>query len=199
MFGKGLAKGTHLGGFYATIPPHVDPQTNEPEKSVRPRRLEWVLIGLSIFIAVPIFFFTRGTPMRVGTRVRTTISLITIDRYEIWCAAKKAIRDYRCAYEEPGKPILPPPPYAKTLVAYVTAHGQLLYMPGLFEEPAVAARLAKEPPRGVPRDQLRRFDAHCDIEVIGRLKAQPRFGIENGFGEPQSAWVAVAHSCRVER
>jgi hypothetical protein len=177
----------------------VDPQTIEPEKSAPALRLEWALIGLAIVLAVPIFFFTRGTPMRIGTRVRSTISLITIDRYEIWCASKKAVGEFRCAYTEPGKPITPPLPYSKTLVAYVTAHGQLLYMPGLFEEPAVAARLAKEPPRGVPKDKLRRFDAHCDIEVIGRLRAQPRFGLESGFGEPQSAWVAVAHKCTVER
>ncbi|MDZ4695866.1 MAG: hypothetical protein SGI86_12025 [Deltaproteobacteria bacterium] len=177
----------------------MDPLTFEPEKTVPSLRLEWALIGLSVILAIPIFFYTRGTPMRIGTRVRSTISLITIDRYEIWCAAKKSIGDLRCAYEEPGKPVTPPPPYAKTLVAYVTAHGQLLYMPGLFDEPAIAARLAKEPPKNIPKEKLRRFDAHCDIEVIGRLRAQPRFGREGGFGEPQSAWVARAHKCTVER
>lgn len=170
-----------------------------PPRPPAARRTEWALALATLLGAAGLLAFARGASLRAGMRTRDTITLITADRYDLSCASPDAVAGHRCAYLEPGKPVLPPAPFDEVLVPYVTTRGQLVYAPGLWRDPAVAARLAQEPPQGIERERLRRFDAHCTLEALGELTAQPRFGNTNPYGPPQRAWVVRPSDCTVER
>jgi len=140
----------------------------------------------------------RGRVPGRGATIDASVNLVTTDRDDLACASPQTFGRYRCAFRAPGHPWPDPPARADLLAAYYTVNQQLLVIPGLFEQPAVAARYAAEEPRGLPRDLRPRFIATCHLELIGQLHHFQTRWLRTGDWNPQDeAWVAVPSNCRV--
>jgi hypothetical protein len=162
-----------------------------------PRRAGWIVIAATVVVAIALASWRGRIPGR-GATLDASISLVTTDRDDLACASPDAFGPYRCGFRAPGKAWPEPPPRADLLAAYYTVNQQLLIVPGLFEQPAVAARYAVEAPRGLPRDLRPRFVASCRFELVGELRHfQTRWLRTGGFNPQDRAWVAVPSDCRV--
>ena len=81
---------------------------------------------------------------------------------------------------------------------YYTVDQKLYVVPGLFEQPALAARYASEEPHKLPRDQRPRFSADCQLKVTDHLSNfQTRWLKDGGWNHQDEAPVAVASDCRI--
>jgi hypothetical protein len=140
----------------------------------------------------------RGSAVGRGSTIEATVNLVTTDRDDLACASGDALGPYRCAFRAPGMPWPSPPAPADLLAAYYTVDQQLLAIPGLFEQPAVAARYAAEEPGHLPRDLRRRFVATCRFTLAGELRGfETRWLRTGSWNRQDEAWVAVPSDCRV--
>jgi hypothetical protein len=163
----------------------------------RPRGLEWVIVGVAVFAAWKLWDW-RGNVTAPGKPVDAPITLVTSDREDLACAYGGSVGHYRCELEAAGKPWPTPPPARDRLAPYFTTGRQMYLIPGLFEQPALAARYASERPGGVPREKLRRFVAHCQLRLVERIEHfQTRWLAGGNFNDSDSAWVAEPVSCQV--
>ncbi|MFC1642646.1 hypothetical protein ACFL5O_08165 [Myxococcota bacterium] len=155
-----------------------------------------VLVGAAI-VAIPIWN-ARGTLPRSGDELEGPITLVASDRDDLDCAWSRSVGQFRCEFESPGRRWGDPPAPDKTLAPYYTLDRRFFLIPGLFENPSVAARYAQEPPGGVARNRLRRFVARCRLRLVERAKGvQVRWLRAGEWGSGPSGWVAQAMSCSV--
>ena len=105
---------------------------------------------------------------RAGEVLDADITLVTADRKDLDCVASDEVEGYGCGYsdEKTARKL----DESKKLRPYMTLDRQMYLIPGLFLEPAIAARYKSEPP-DKPRDQLRRFTAKCKVKIVGKLDA----------------------------
>ena len=142
------------------------------------------MIAATVVVAIALASWRGRIPGR-GATIKASISLVTTDRDDLACASPDTFGAYRCAFRAPGKAWREPPPRADLLAAYYTVNQQLLVIPGLFEQPAVAARYAAEEPRGLPRDLRPRFVATCRFELVGELHHFQTRWLRSGGFNPQ--------------
>jgi hypothetical protein len=162
-----------------------------------PRGPAWIVIAASVVLGLALWSWRGRVPGR-GSTIEATVSLVTTDRDDLACASGETFGPYRCGFRAPGSPWPTPPARAALLAAYYTVNQQLLVVPGLFEQPAVAARYAAEQPRGLPRDLRPRFIATCRFELLGELRHfQTRWLRTGGWNDQHEGWVAVPSDCRV--
>lgn len=163
----------------------------------RPQVVRWLIVGIAAIVAGSLWSW-RGKSASQRT-IDAPITLVTSDREDLACAYPKAVGEYRCEYPSPGQ-AWPKPPAAKDKLApYFTTDRQMFLIPGLFEQPALAARYRSEPPAGKRRDQLHRFTARCRLHLIQKVEGfETRWMLTAGFGPGDSAWVATAENCTVQ-
>jgi hypothetical protein len=155
------------------------------------------VIAASMVAGIALWSWRGRVPGR-GATIEATINLVTTDRDDLACASAGTVGPYRCEFRASGSPWPTPPAPANRLAAYYSVNQQLLLIPGLFEQPAVAARYAAEEPRGLPRDMRPRFIATCRFELVGELHHfLTRWLRTGGFNLQDTAWVAVPSGCRV--
>ena len=71
-------------------------------------------------------------------------------------------------------------------------------IPGLFEQPALAARYAQEEPHKLPRDQRPRFAASCHLKLLDHLHDfQTRWLKTGAWNHQDDAWVAIPSNCHL--
>jgi hypothetical protein len=180
---------------------------------------EWLVLAAAALIAWPIWSF-RGAGYRAGDTIETAITLITSDREDLSCALHKSfnatapaltpsgiaervrggtsIGKYRCEYSAPRQAWPTPPTRDEQLVPCFTLNRQLLLVPGLFEQPALAARYAQEPPSRVARSKLRRFIARCKLRLVEQATGvQVRWVRGKPWDPIPTGWVAEPVSCSV--
>ena len=165
--------------------------------------MTWTLLG-GIALAV-VLWSIRGTSeeekrkaMKPGAVVDAPVTLVTIDKIGLACAAEEGIKDTQCAYSNPGKPTKPKPRPEKTLAPYVTTDRQLFLIAGLFEQPAVDERYRQEPPGDKASKDLKRFVANCKVRLLGQMEARTRWDRGGKWGEPSLVWAAVPVTCTVD-
>ena len=201
--------GENLSSSAATTPgagpPAPDPIASGPGPSAsgpaplplpRPKFVRWIVICIAAVVAASLWSW-RGNV--TGPKdVDAPITLITSDREDLACALNRAVGKYRCEFRGPGQ-VWPDAPAAKERLApYFTTDRQLYLLPGLFEQPALADRYRTEPPRGLPRDHLRRFVARCKLHLIEKVDGlQTRWLAGSTFGPSDGAWVAEPRDCKV--
>jgi hypothetical protein len=166
-------------------------------------RGEWLVVVLAIAAAAPLWR-SRGKVDRAGLVVDAPITLITSDRENLGCALPRWVGRYRCEFQSPKRPWPAPLPHGDLLAPYdteqhATVQQQMFLIPGLFEQPSLAARYAKEPPEGVPRDRLVRFVAHCKLRLVERVdEFQARWSRDWPWGPQAGVWVAEPVSCSID-
>ena len=159
-----------------------------------------VFLGLAVaaVVIVSAYLATRRgalTPA-TGSATSAAITLVTSDRADVDCVSAKDLNGLRCGFsteianwqgDEQNK-----------LKPFFTTDRRMYLIPGLFLEPAVAARYRSEPPNK-PREQLKRFTAQCQIKVIGKLAGVRTHWIANAaWSDPQDIDVATVSSCKIE-
>jgi hypothetical protein len=157
------------------------------------RRPVWIAFA-AVAVVVIAFWAWRGH--RAG--IPASITLVTTDRDDLACASEQRFGRYRCEFRAPGVPWPDPPAAADRLVGYYTVEQKLYVIPGLFEQPALAARYSSDESRKLPRDQRQRFAAACQLDVINHLRNFQTRWIKNGEWGPQDeAPVATASDCHI--
>ncbi len=166
----------------------------------RPRRtrpIEWLVVAIATVAAVALFN-ARGH-YGPGTIVDAPITLVTSDRNDLGCAARAAFGRYRCGYQAADRPWPDPPAPADLLAPYYTGDRRLFLIPGLFEQPAVAARYRREIPTGRSRASLRRFVADCKVRLLTRAEGfEVRWVRGDGWHPSGPGWVAAPVRCSVQ-
>lgn len=164
--------------------------------SVAPRAPEWLVVVAAAALAWPLWSW-RGAANGEGLVLKQSITLITSDRDNLSCALDRTVGPYRCAYRAPGEPWKGEWPRTHLLAPYVAVDGDRIFLvPGLFEQPALVQRVAREPPQGVPRDRLARFEIRCELRLVHRLEAiQARWSKDWDWGPQTGVWVAEPLSC----
>jgi hypothetical protein len=162
------------------------------------RAAEWAIVALGLLAALGLLNW-RGNVGRPSTTVSAAITLITSDRDNLSCAMDRAVGPYRCAFVTPDRAWPEPVAPSQRLAPYVTVDRKLLLVPGLFEQPALAARYAAEPPEGVPRERLHRFSLRCELRLVERVdRFETRWSRNWPWGPQRGAWVAEPVDCRLE-
>ena len=139
-----------------------------------------------------------GLARAPGGHRRLDHALITTDRDDLACASEQRFGRYRCEFRAPGVPWPDPPAPADRLVGFFTVDQQLYVIPGLFEQPALAARYASDESRKLSPDQRQRFAAACQLNVTGHLRNfQTRWLKTGDWGHQDEAPVATASDCRI--
>ncbi|HEY4188337.1 MAG TPA: hypothetical protein VGP07_24905 [Polyangia bacterium] len=176
-----------------TIPAAAPPA---PLPVPRPRAVKWLVVGIAAIVAGSLWSW-RG---KVGGAkpVDAPITLVTSDREDLACALDRAIGKYKCEFSAPGQRWSDAPAAKDRLAPYFTVDRQLYLVPGLFEQPALAARYQSESPQGRPRDKLRRFVARCKLRLVEKVDGlKTRWLVGGNFGPSDGAWVAEPEDCKV--
>lgn len=161
------------------------------------RRSEWLVLTIAALIAWPVWSY-RGERHHSGDIVDAAITLITADRNQLSCASRRAFGTYRCETRAPGRAWPNPPAAAEQLAPYNTTDGQFFLVPGLFEQPALAARYAQEPPEHVAIKRLHRFVARCKLRLVRAVRrVQVRWLRKARWGDGPQGWVAEPVTCQV--
>lgn len=163
----------------------------------------FVTAALAIFLLItginPDIGKTR-TPTRnlaAGKTIPVSITLVTADARDLACAGDVEVGGARCGFAEDGspwsgaaeKPVLAP---------YMTVDNVMFLVPDLWKEPALARRLAADPP-DVPRKQLRRFTAKCDMKVLEKAKSfYVRWEPHMDWSHTPEAWVGAVSGCSID-
>lgn len=159
-----------------------------------------LLVGLAIVavaIVVTVIAVWRTSSTASGAKATPAdITLVTADRTDVDCVSLKGIQGYYCGFtneiatwqgDEQNK-----------LKPYYTTDRHLYLVPALFLEPAIHARYQSELPNK-PREQLKRFTAHCQIKVIGKLAGVRVHWIANtAWSDPQEVEVGLVSDCKIE-
>jgi len=163
----------------------------------RPQVVRWLIIGIAAIVAGSLWSW-RGKTAAQKT-VDAPITLVTADREDLACALGKAVGQYKCEFRAAGQPWPEAPSPKDKLAPYFTTDRQMFLIPGLFEQPALAARYKSEPPAGKPREQLKRFVARCRLHLIEKVEGfQTRWMTNSNFGPADGAWVAEPQDCKIE-
>ncbi|MGB8297198.1 MAG: hypothetical protein WCG85_17350 [Polyangia bacterium] len=160
-----------------------------------------IFLGL-IVAAIIVFagyFATRRISPNAAAILRTAsadITLVTADRTDLACVSRQGIQGYYCGFsteiinwqgDEQNK-----------LAPYYTLDRHQYLIPGLFLEPAIRARLQAEPPNK-PREQLKRFTAHCQIKILGKLTGvRTHWQVNGAWGNPEDIEVGTIAGCKIE-
>ncbi len=120
---------------------------------------------------------TDTSAWEVGKTARVHVTLITADYNKLSCYSDQVFQGNHCQFEtetqgfrrDPGAPL---DDNKKDIIQPYRTHGsnKLIFIAGLWADPALATRLHFEPPRGVSESKLARFVADCEVEFIGKMK-----------------------------
>lgn len=174
------------------------------------RAIAWTLATLVLFLIFTAIFpdiGLRKTPRRLaaGKTIDVGITLVTSDVRDLSCASDETVGGARCLYDSRGnlRSGLPTGDAAgqsdQVLAPYMTTDNVLFLVPGLFAEPAVAKRLAEEPPT-VVRGSLKRFTARCQLKLEGQVRdLAVRWTPTAAFApRTEAAWVGRVSNCKIQ-
>jgi hypothetical protein len=162
------------------------------------RSVEWLVVGLAFGLAWPLWSW-RGKVDQAGLVVDASITLITSDRENLSCALERDVGPYRCGFRAPDRPWPGETSRHDLLAPYVAVEHRTFLVPALFDQPALVARYAAEPPANQPRDRLRRFSVRCKLRLVERLdEVGARWSPDWEWTRQTGVWVAEPLACELE-
>jgi hypothetical protein len=160
--------------------------------------VEWLIVAAAALLGW-LLFSLRGHLPSANDVIDAPITLITSDREDLGCAAERFFGRYRCEYRAADRRWPAPPAPAEQLAGYYTEDRRMFLIPGLFEQPALAARYAQESPNHTSRDSLRRFTAQCKLRLLERTEGfQVRWVRGQDWSPGTTAWVAEPIECHIK-
>jgi hypothetical protein len=175
--------------------------TAAPQKDLAsPRRGKFFLVMVVAAIVVLGAYLTwqrsRATSVAGSRPTPADITLVTADRTDLDCVASKTIQGFHCGFSNETKP-WETDERAK-LKPYYTLDRHLYLIPGLFLEPAILNRYQAELPNKL-REQLKRFTAHCQIKVVGKLTGvRTHWAAGSAWSNPEDIEVGTISDCKIE-
>ncbi len=168
----------------------------DPSWGPKEATIGYALLGVALTVGVVLFEY-RGSlgPLRPGLRIERAVTLVTADRDGLACASAESVDGYACAFDGNHQPR--PPGARGTLAPAMSVHRELFFIANLFQEPTVKKRYESEPPGQRRPEELRRFEADCRFDVLGKMKARNRWGANNVWEADTTAWALVPVDCRV--
>lgn len=155
---------------------------------------ESALVAVGLSLAGLLLSTDRQPPLRPEASTNVAITLVSSDATNLDCSLDQPAFGYQCAYDAYGKPRRDRG--RGVIVPCVTLHGELLLVPDLFREPAVARRVDAD--RRLPVSARKRFTVDCHVRVVGDVpNVRVRFKRTARFGQPRSAWLVVPAHCSV--
>ena len=146
------------------------------------------------------------TAWKPGAVSNVRLTLITADYNLLDCASPTAVDGAHCAFKSqteiwPRDATAPLDDNKASIIQpYRTVpDDKLILVAGLWNDPAVAMRLHREPPSSAPTKKLVRFVANCEMKFIGQLTdARLRWNPSADWVDEGAAMVARPESCRIE-
>ncbi len=207
-------------------PASARPQKAQPKGAKEINRLFWAVVAMAVMAFVPFIqplneilrpkkakvtfvgALTKGAPAEV------TVSVVTADYPALTCASPQSFDGLRCELKDPKTPwprdaSAPPDDNRRTVIQPYRTYpdNALLFIAGLWSDPAVATRLHREPSVGVAPKKLVRFYVRCTVDVVSEPddELQVQWSRTQNFakwrdvlGQGQStAWITRAKSCRL--
>jgi hypothetical protein len=174
--------------------------SSSPSDAGQPLSRRPVWIGVAVVAVIVLAFWSWRGRSAGHAASEASINLVTSDHDDLACASEQTFGRYRCEFKAPGVPWPDPPAPADRLAGYYTVEQQLYVIPGLFEQPALAARYAAEEPRKMPRDQRPRFAARCQFKTVDHMKNFQTRWVRNGeWNHQDDAPVAVPSNCDIPK
>ncbi|AKU91721.1 hypothetical protein AKJ08_2108 [Vulgatibacter incomptus] len=160
-------------------------------------------IGLALFLVFTELAPTAGrsapSNFAPGKKVPVRITLVSADAYDLACAGSEAVADARCAFEKDGSPSEAAKSGKGILAPYMTVDNVLVLIPDLWSEPALAARLERDQPQGKNRDELKRFNARCDLDVQRKVSGFfVRWLPTAAWSARDDAWAGTISGCSID-
>lgn len=189
--------------------------TPAPEPSVLSGRMMWALTLVVAMVFIPISplgrLMEKKSPKsedrqhwQVGKGATVHVTVTTADYDKLACAAPGVVQGAHCAFKGekepfPRAPTEPIDDNKKSILQpYRTTDGQLLFLSGLWTQPAVAMRLHSEPARGVAETKLARFVVSCDVEFLEEWESPVlRWGPRENWSNQGKAMVARPKKCEI--
>ncbi len=136
----------------------------------------------------------------VGEVVDVAITLVSTDARALACASADAVGGKHCELESQTRPWSRPSEggAGEVVAPYKTIPDDQTYLvAGLFDEPALRARLAIDPP-DFAKEHLR-FTARCKLRLDGKLaKAEVRWEPRGPFFPVTHVWVGTPSACSID-
>jgi hypothetical protein len=152
----------------------------------------WGAVALWLGLAPLLVLSGSSPPFHVGAIAEVEITLVSSDRGALACTSDRPLWGHACKYREGGRVVQP----KGTMVPCMTSDRRPLLVPGLFEQPAVAARVARD--EGVPLEKRGRFLARCRVRVLEQVTGvQVRFSPAAPFVEGPKSWLVSPIACSV--
>jgi hypothetical protein len=159
--------------------------------------------ALAVFLLITGMYPDIGktrTPTRslsAGRSIPVSLTLVTADASDLACASSDEVAGSRCAFDKDGKP-WDGAGEKPTLAPYMTVDNVLFLIPDLWKEPALAKRLADDPPN-VSRDKQRRFTANCTLTAAEKAKGfYVRWVPTMDWSHNAEAWVGRLSGCTID-
>lgn len=159
----------------------------------------WTAGALVVFLLLTSIFPGIGrdataSKLEKGKEIDAAITLITADAVDLACAAEGPVAGSRCGYDSDGRPV---PADLPVLAPYMTVDNVLFLVPDLWKEPALARRLAEDPPR--ERERSKRFTARCRMKLVEKASNfSVRWARDADWGFQKDAWVGTISRCKIE-
>lgn len=160
-------------------------------------------VALAVFLLITGIYPDIGktrTPTRslaAGKSIPVSLTLVTGDSRDLACASSDEVAGARCAFDKDGNP-WGEAGGKPTLAPYMTVDNVLFLIPDLWKEPALAKRLAEDPP-DIPREKQRRFTASCTLTAAERAKGfYVRWVPTMDWSHTPEAWVGRLSACTID-
>lgn len=162
-------------------------------------RRVFIGLGVGAVVIVGAALAIQRTPKGpgvAGDTVSADITLITSDRADVECSAANGIGAFRCGFSDESTAWKGDE--QNKLKPYYTTDRHIYLIPGLFLEPALQTRFKSEPPEK-PRDQLKRFTAHCNLKILGKVGGvKVRWLATGAWSNPEEVDAATVVDCKVD-
>jgi hypothetical protein len=153
-------------------------------------RAEWALVLAAFALAVPLWRLKSHSLGR-GDVVEEPITLVPEDNGKLACKRDRPVGRYVCAYGTMDHRRDVGGDAGHVIAPYMTTERALYLIPGLFEQPEVAAFVSR-------RVEGTRFTARCKLRLVEVVSDyELRFRDDTPWGKGQPAWVAEPLSCTV--
>lgn len=159
------------------------------------------LAGFLLVTGIAPDWATPKTPrgFAKGKSIPVNITLVTADSTDLACAGEVEAAGARCGFDSQGRPWAGATEGKKVLAPYMTLDNVLFLIPDLWEEPAIARQLEKDPPRGARRENLKRFTAKCELKLEEKAENFYVRWLPSAEWSPRpEAWVGSISGCSID-
>jgi hypothetical protein len=152
----------------------------------------WQLTAATLFFAVLLVVFGRGTPKEGQKNVTYKITVVPSDAQALNCALSAPVNGDYCAFDDNQRR----QPVTEPLRPYISTKRELLLLKGVFETKAVAEWSAS----AISRHSDSRVTLECQATNLGVVpNVLVRWSDADAFRPENNVMAAVVRDCIINR